>query len=97
MGKTELVRARIKPNLKSKAEAILRPLGIGHSSFITMSYQAIVDTGTVPNFMISDQRSSSDTPAEGNHLIKDTERSNSNASDAIENFITKLSQSSQTK
>ncbi len=48
MSKTDVVRARIEPGTKNKAEAILKRLGVSHSTFINMSYRAVVETGGIP-------------------------------------------------
>jgi DNA-damage-inducible protein J len=46
--KSEIVRARIEPKVKRDAEGILRRLGVTHSTFINMSYRAVVETGGIP-------------------------------------------------
>ena len=48
MSKTSVVRARIEPETKKKAEKILKRLGVTHSTFINMSYRAVVETGGIP-------------------------------------------------
>jgi len=48
MSKTDVVRARIEPDTKNKAEEILKRLGVSHSTFINMSYRAVVETGGIP-------------------------------------------------
>ena len=46
--KTEIVRARIEPKVKRDAETILKRLGVSHSTFINMSYRAVVEEGGIP-------------------------------------------------
>jgi DNA-damage-inducible protein J len=46
--KTDTVRARIEPDVKRDAETILKRLGVSHSTFINMSYHAIVANGGIP-------------------------------------------------
>lgn len=48
MNKTSVVRARIEPDIKKKAESILKRLGVSHSTFINMSYRAVVEAGGIP-------------------------------------------------
>jgi len=48
MSKTDVVRARIEADTKQKAESILKRLGVSHSTFINMSYRAVVETGGIP-------------------------------------------------
>lgn len=47
-GKSDVVRARIEPKVKRDAEGILRRLGVSHSTFINMSYRAVVEEGGIP-------------------------------------------------
>jgi DNA-damage-inducible protein J len=46
--KSDIVRARIQPRVKRDAENILKRLGVSHSTFINMSYRAVVETGGIP-------------------------------------------------
>jgi DNA-damage-inducible protein J len=46
--KTDVVRARIEPKVKREAEGILNRLGVSHSTFINMSYRAVVEEGGIP-------------------------------------------------
>ncbi len=46
--KTDMVRARMEPELKRQAEAILKQLGLSHSALINMTYRALVERGGVP-------------------------------------------------
>ena len=46
--KTDTVRARIEADVKRDAETILKRLGVSHSSFINMSYHAVVENGGIP-------------------------------------------------
>ena len=46
--KTDVVRARIATRTKKDAEAILNRLGVSHSTFITMSYRAVVENNGIP-------------------------------------------------
>ena len=48
VNKTEIVRARIEPKVKRDAETILKRLGVSHSTFINMSYRAVVEAGGIP-------------------------------------------------
>jgi DNA-damage-inducible protein J len=48
LNKTDIVRARIEPKVKRDAENILKRLGISHSTFINMSYRAVVEEGGIP-------------------------------------------------
>ena len=46
--KEDVVRARIETRVKRDAESILKRLGVSHSTFINMSYRAVVETGGIP-------------------------------------------------
>ncbi len=46
--KTDVVRARIETHVKKSAEDILKRLGVSHSTFINMSYRAVVEEGGIP-------------------------------------------------
>ncbi len=46
--KSDVVRARIQPRVKRDAESILKRLGVSHSTFINMSYRAVVEAGGIP-------------------------------------------------
>ena len=46
--KSDVVRARIEPKVKRDAEGILKRLGVSHSTFINMSYRAVVEEGGIP-------------------------------------------------
>lgn len=48
MTKPDVVRARIEYKVKRDAEVILNRLGVSHSTFINMSYRAVVATGGIP-------------------------------------------------
>lgn len=48
MSKTDVVRARIETRVKKDAESILKRLGVSHSTFINMSYRAVVEEGGIP-------------------------------------------------
>jgi DNA-damage-inducible protein J len=48
LNKTDIVRARIEPKVKRDAESILKRLGVSHSTFINMSYRAVVEEGGIP-------------------------------------------------
>ena len=48
LNKADVVRARIETKVKRDAENILRRLGVSHSTFINMSYRAVVETGGIP-------------------------------------------------
>jgi DNA-damage-inducible protein J len=48
INKTEIVRARIEPKIKKNAENILKRLGVSHSTFINMSYRAVVEANGIP-------------------------------------------------
>jgi len=48
MTKTDIVRARIETRVKKDAEGILKRLGVSHSTFINMSYRAVVEEGGIP-------------------------------------------------
>lgn len=48
INKTDIVRARIEPKVKRDAESILRRLGVSHSTFINMSYRAVVEAKGIP-------------------------------------------------
>ncbi len=48
INKTEIVRARNEPKVKRDAETILKRLGVSHSTFINMSYRAVVEEGGIP-------------------------------------------------
>jgi addiction module RelB/DinJ family antitoxin len=46
--KSDVVRARIEPKVKRDAESILKRLGVSHSTFINMSYRAVVEAKGIP-------------------------------------------------
>jgi DNA-damage-inducible protein J len=46
--KSDVVRARIETRVKKHAEGILKRLGVSHSTFINMSYRAVVEEGGIP-------------------------------------------------
>ena len=46
--KSDVVRARIETKVKRDAEGILKRLGVSHSTFINMSYRAVVEEGGIP-------------------------------------------------
>ncbi len=46
--KTDIVRARMEPELKREAEIVLKQLGLSHSALINMTYRALVQTGGIP-------------------------------------------------
>lgn len=48
LNKAEVVRARIETDIKRNAESILKRLGVSHSTFINMSYRAVIETGGIP-------------------------------------------------
>ena len=48
LSKPDVVRARIETKVKRDAAAILKRLGVSHSTFINMSYRAVVETGGIP-------------------------------------------------
>jgi addiction module RelB/DinJ family antitoxin len=48
LAKSDVVRARIEPRVKRDAESILKRLGVSHSTFINMSYRAVVEQGGIP-------------------------------------------------
>jgi len=48
ISKSDVVRARIEPKVKREAETILKRLGVSHSTFINMSYRAVVEEGGIP-------------------------------------------------
>ena len=48
MTKTDVVRARIETRVKKDAEGILKRLGVSHSTFINMSYRAVIEEGGIP-------------------------------------------------
>lgn len=46
--KTDVVRARISTKTKKDAENILKRFGVSHSTFINMSYLAVVENKGIP-------------------------------------------------
>ena len=46
--KSDVVRARIESKVKKDAEGILKRLGVSHSTFINMSYRAVVEAKGIP-------------------------------------------------
>lgn len=46
--KNDIVRARIETKTKQQASAILKRLGVSHSTFINMSYRAVVENKGIP-------------------------------------------------
>ncbi len=66
--KTDVVRARIETGVKKDAEHILKRLGVSHSTFINMSYRAVVEEGGIP-FSLHIQN------AETTHVLRDARKS----------------------
>ena len=48
MAKTETIRARVEPELKSQAEQILRDLGLSATEAITLFYKQVILRHGVP-------------------------------------------------
>ena len=48
INKSDVVRARIESKVKKNAEGILKRLGVSHSTFINMSYRAVVEAKGIP-------------------------------------------------
>ena len=48
MPKTEMVRARINPETKAKADKVLSSYGMTHSTFINLSYHSLINGGGIP-------------------------------------------------
>ena len=48
MSKTEMVRARINPETKAKADEVLSAYGMTHSTFINLSYHSLINGGGIP-------------------------------------------------
>jgi DNA-damage-inducible protein J len=48
MSKTAMIRARTEPEVKEKAEAVMREIGLNPSAVITMLYRAIIKAGGLP-------------------------------------------------
>lgn len=48
MTKTAFVRARVKPEVKEQAKAILDRYGVSESAFINMSYHAVINEDGIP-------------------------------------------------
>jgi DNA-damage-inducible protein J len=46
--KQNVVRARIETRVKKDAEDILNRLGVSHSTFINMSYRAVIEAKGIP-------------------------------------------------
>ena len=46
--KSDVVRARIESKVKRDAEGILKRLGVSHSTFINMSYRAVIEAQGIP-------------------------------------------------
>ena len=42
MSKTAMIRARIEPDLKSEAEAVLKEIGLSTSELITMTFRQVI-------------------------------------------------------
>ena len=48
MAKTETIRARVEPELKHQAEALLRELGLSATEAITLFYKQVTMHGGLP-------------------------------------------------
>jgi DNA-damage-inducible protein J len=48
MAKTETIRARVEPELKQEAEAVLKALGLNASEAITLFYRQVALTRGLP-------------------------------------------------
>ncbi len=46
--KTAFVRARVKPDVKEQAQAILARIGVSESAFINMIYHAVINEDGIP-------------------------------------------------
>ncbi len=67
MAKTAMVRARIEPELKQHAEAILENLGVNPSEAINLLYHQIEQTGTLP-FAINNNKAIAELDEDMQHL-----------------------------
>lgn len=63
--KTDVVRAGIEADVKCDAEAILKQLGVSHSTFINMSYHAVVANGGIPFSLSVPNKETREAIAEG--------------------------------
>ena len=48
MAKTEMIRARVEPDLKAQAERVLRELGLSATEAITLFYKQVVLRQGIP-------------------------------------------------
>ncbi len=48
VNKSEVVRTRIEPKIEGDAESIRKRLGVSQSTFINISYRAVVEVGGIP-------------------------------------------------
>ena len=48
MSKTAMIRARVEPDLKEEAEAVLKELGLSATDLITMTYRQLVMRRALP-------------------------------------------------
>lgn len=48
MAKTAIIRARTEPEVKARAEAIMKEIGLSPSAAITMLYKAIIRQRALP-------------------------------------------------
>jgi DNA-damage-inducible protein J len=87
INKTEVVRARIEPRVKKNAESILKRLGVSHSTFINMSYRAVVEANGIPlSLHIPNKETSKFLKAAQNP----TERKNYNKAKSVSDLMSQL-------
>lgn len=63
--KKDVVRARIEADVKKDAENILKRLGVSHSTFINMSYKAVIENAGIPFDVVLPNKDSEKAIREG--------------------------------
>ena len=70
MSKTAIVRARMDPELKKSAEAVLSDLGVSTSNVITMLYTQLALRRRLPDALISGDERKAVAPLTGVAMLK---------------------------
>ena len=92
INKSDIVRARIEPKVKRDAEGILRRLGVSHSTFINMSYRAVIEAGGIP---LSLHIPNKETARVLREARKPEKRSRYTRADSLEEFAASMKKSAK--
>ncbi len=87
ISKSDVVRARIEPKVKRDAEGILKRLGVSHSTFINMSYRAVVEARGIPLSLHIPNKETSKVLADAR---KPSKRKQYHKADTLEEFTASM-------